>query len=77
MFSIKFLGPVIFSVIFFLKLVLTNKKNIENFPGSPKYDAKHWAFVQLGTTLIETVLSGDPRLYYAKDKKLHHYKPIL
>jgi hypothetical protein len=39
MFSIKFLGSGIFSMIFpqsFLPV-------LENFPGSPKFDAKHGA----------------------------------
>ena len=48
MFGIKFPGPGIFSEIFpqsFLSVLAwkTTEKTIENFPGSPKYDAKHWA----------------------------------
>ena len=50
MFSIKITDPVIFSVIIFWKFLsrasLKNyKKNMKNFPGSPKYDAKHWTYV--------------------------------
>ena len=48
MFSIKSPGPKIFSVIFsrsFLPVLAweTTEKHMENFPGFPKYDAKHWA----------------------------------
>jgi len=47
MFSIKFPGPGIFFVIFSQKFLACAslkdyRKNIENFPGFPKYDAKHW-----------------------------------
>ena len=50
MFSIKFQDPVIFSVIIFLEFLACASlrncgKNMENFPGSPKYDAKHWATI--------------------------------
>ena len=50
MFIFIFSGPVIFSVIFFLKFLACANfknygKNMKNFPGSPKYDAKHWAIV--------------------------------
>ena len=47
MFSIKFLDPVIFSPFFPQRASLKNyEKNMENFPGSPKYDFKHWAYVR-------------------------------
>ena len=50
MFSIKFPGSLIFSMIYFLKVLpcasLKNCKKIHGkIPGSPKYDAKHWAHV--------------------------------
>ena len=47
MFSIKFSDPVIFSPFFPQRASLKNYgKNMENFPGSPKYDFKHWAYVR-------------------------------
>ena len=50
MFSIKFPGPKIFSVIFsptFLACAsLKNyRKKHGKFPGSSKYNAKHWAYM--------------------------------
>ena len=43
---IKYPGPRTFSVIFSPEfLACATEKNIENFPGTPKYDAKHWAHV--------------------------------
>ena len=52
MFSIKFLGPVKFSVLFPSKFLACDSlknydKNMENFTGFPKYDAKHWANVKV------------------------------
>ena len=49
-FSIKFSGPMIFSVIFSLRFLAcfslkTAEKNMENFTESQKYYAKHWAIV--------------------------------
>ena len=49
MFSIKYPGPKNFSRDFFPWSFLpvlawkTLKQNVENFPGSPKYDARHLA----------------------------------
>ena len=44
--TIKYPGPRIFSVTFSPEfLACATEKNIENFPGTPKYDAKHWTHV--------------------------------
>ena len=46
--SSKFLNPVKFPMFPVLALK-TMKNNVENFPRSLKYDAKHWALVLLIT----------------------------
>ena len=52
MFSIQSPSPEIFFRDFFPWSFLpvlawkTTKKNMEHFPGSPKYDAKHWAIIK-------------------------------
>jgi hypothetical protein len=54
MFSIKFPCPGIFSGIFSLKFLAC--VGLKNFPGSQKYDAKHWGSVihyQLGQALLK------------------------
>ena len=56
MFSIKFMGPIIISVIFvprsFLPVLAwkTTEKTMENFTGSRKCDAKHWALASKKST---------------------------
>ena len=50
MITIKFTGPMIFPWFFFRSFLpvlawTTTEKPMEKFPGSPRYDAKHWAYV--------------------------------
>ena len=60
--SIKFPGPLKCSMLFFTKFLtvasLTNYgKNLENFPGSLKYDAKHCTVVELSTRPNPLIIS--------------------
>ena len=50
-------GPMKFSMLFFPKFLACASlkyygKNMENFPGSPRYDAKHWASVEISLNMI-------------------------
>ena len=51
MFSFKFLGLMIISVLFSPKFLKTREENMENYPGSPKNDAKDWADMKIKLTL--------------------------
>ena len=64
MFRIKFTGSIIISAIFFSWSFLpvlawkTTEKTMENFSGSPKYDAKHWTHVEINLKLRFLIKSG-------------------
>ena len=42
---------MIFSVLFSPKFLKTREENMENYPGSPKNDAKDWADMKIKLTL--------------------------
>ena len=71
MFSIKSQGSETFSAIFFPQSFLpviawkTTKKNIENLSGSPKYDAKQWAYVSVS---VVPRVQEDCRLNHGSSK---------
>ena len=73
MFSIKFMGSVIFSIVIFPKFracasLKNYEKTMDNFLGSPKYNVKHWASVLLRYVLVKSISihSGPCAVRYLK-----------